>query len=148
MTTRTLTVLGIEAEIKVPYAEGHALNAQEAGVLNQCFAENVGNNMRREVKEAKDTETDAAAIVKTIQEYATRYHFGMTSSRTTDPVEKQARSIARDVLRNELRKQDRTLDDLTKEERAAEISRIAADERVQALAKKQVKGMDELADLV
>ena len=63
-TTRTIMVGTKDAKLEFdnipqPYAEGHAISAIEAKVLNQVFAENIGNNVRAKVQAHLKGEEDA-----------------------------------------------------------------------------------------
>lgn len=88
-----------------PYSAGpHELTAGEASALNQTIAENLSNNLRKKLVDGNPdednrqwTEAEAQAIVdKYIEEYeigVRRAGSGVT--RVTDPVEREARKIAR-----------------------------------------------------
>lgn len=97
-------------QVPAPYAAGHVVTEGEAAILNQTIAENVSNNLRAKllagVKEGEGdsattrqfTEAEAQALV---DEYLASYEPGVRRGgsgepRVTDPVEKEARAIARE----------------------------------------------------
>lgn len=88
-----------------PYAAGtHELTAGEASALNQTIAENLSNNLRAKLTDGNPDENDrqwtpeeAQAIV---DKYLEDYEIGVRragsgAARVTDPVEREARKIAR-----------------------------------------------------
>lgn len=87
--------------IETPYAAGHTLTEIEAKVLNRTFAENVGNNMRKTVKEYKGTDDELAAEVA---KYAAEYSFAEraaagSSGPRLDPVEREATNLIIEALK-------------------------------------------------
>ena len=46
-----MTIEGQTFEVIEPYKEGDVLSANEASQLNQVFRENVGNNIRKQIKD-------------------------------------------------------------------------------------------------
>lgn len=87
-----------------PYSAGpHELSAGEASALNQTIAENISNNLRKKLVEGNPdtdrpwTDAEAQAIVDA---YLAEYEIGVRragtgTARVTDPVEREARKIAR-----------------------------------------------------
>jgi hypothetical protein len=153
-------ILGETFQISQPYAEGHTLTAAEAKALNQTRAENIGNNMRSLVKEAQD-KGDTSELAAKVAEYDARYEFSMgtvggASRVVRDPVEREARAIARDILKAHLAKNGRKLTlakdapQDEKDEWAAQVEEqidaIAQNEKVINAAKKRVKDKKNLAD--
>jgi hypothetical protein len=57
---QTITIQGYEFEAPAPYTEGHQLTNAEAAALNQLLAENLRNNFRTTVQDAKDKALKAA----------------------------------------------------------------------------------------
>jgi hypothetical protein len=57
---QTITIQGYEFEAPAPYTEGHQLSTAEAAALNQLLAENLRNNFRTTVQDAKDKTLKAA----------------------------------------------------------------------------------------
>jgi hypothetical protein len=108
---------GSEIKFKVsvpqPYAAGsHTLTEGEASALNQTIAENLSNNLRaklilgRPAVKDGDTVTEPARAYtaeeaqRLVDEYLAEYEIGVRRSgsgepRVTDPVEREARKIAR-----------------------------------------------------
>lgn len=96
----TFTVL-----VPQPYSAGpHELSVGEASALNQTIAENLSNNLRKKLVEGNPdedgrqwTDAEAQAIVdKYIDEYEIGVRrAGTGAARVTDPVEREARKIAR-----------------------------------------------------
>jgi len=101
-------------QIPAPFNEGHTCTASEAGVLNQTLAENVRNNLAKRVKESLDKgEFDQTKMQAEIDQYLEEYEFGQRRGRgPTDPVEREAFSIARDIVKNALREQGIKLADV------------------------------------
>lgn len=98
---------GVSFDISAPYAEGHTLNAAEAKVLNQTRSENIGNNLRTAVKEAVDSGDPAKLdeVRAALADYDAKYTFTManvSASRKLDPIEREARAIAKDWVKNKL----------------------------------------------
>lgn len=88
-----------------PYAVGpHELTAGEASALNQTIAENLSNNLRAKLTDGNPDESDRAWTAEEAQaivdKYLEEYEIGVRragsgSARVTDPVEREARKIAR-----------------------------------------------------
>lgn len=120
-----ITIAGETFSVPQPYAEGHVLTANEAGALNQVFAENVRNNLASKVKEAKEAGAfDALEFQATVDAYTSSYEFGVRSGgggRVGDPVQAEALDIARDIVRDSLRKKGYKLADV----KAAQITELA-----------------------
>lgn len=96
----TFTVL-----VPQPYSAGsHELTAGEASALNQTIAENLSNNLRKKLVEGNPDENDRAWTAEEAQaivdKYLEEYEIGVRRAgsgapRVTDPVEREARKIAR-----------------------------------------------------
>lgn len=167
---RSVTIGGATFELPAPYSEGHVLNAAEASVLNQTFLENVRNNAASKIKAAKevadkagtefsldtpiggDGEDAAKTLRQTIADYAANYKFGVRVSRTSepaDPVQREARSIAREAINAKLKATGVKRKDVDDDTYEAALVRHAASEAIQAEAKRRVEamgsiGLDEL----
>lgn len=132
MEPRILTIDGKQFTIRQPYEAGHVLNEAEAKTLNQTRAENVGNNMRKKVKEgASDAD---------VQQYDTDYEFSVRAAgrKALDPVEKEALKIAKDAVKNDYIKKGIDVKSVSEEEFDAKVERAMSMEKVQELAKKRV----------
>lgn len=136
----------LEFTVPQPYNEGQAITAVEAKVLNQTFAENIGNNFRARVQATMAGEKDAMSEVElraAFDEYASKYEFTEASAgggrSTMTPVEKEARKIATQVVIAKLAKDGKKRKDVDKEAFDAEVARFAEAEQVLKLAAKKVR---------
>lgn len=104
------TIAGFSVKVPAPYAAGsHTLTDGEASALNQTIAENISNNLRKKLEEGHTegegenattrpfTEAEAQDLVNS---YVADYEVGVRragsgEARVTDPVEREARKIAR-----------------------------------------------------
>ena len=159
METKTKLINDIKFEIAQPYAAGHVCSEAEAKALNQVRSENIGNNMRAAVKKALEDGKTEAEIVAIVAEYDGKYEFNLASVRAAgaaklDPIEKEARKLARELIVADLAKKGRKIsqvpDGLTKEEWdekvETKIDEVAAHEAVIAEATKIVKARSKRAD--
>lgn len=157
MVTKTKTINGLSFEINQPYEAGQTINEAEARALNQTRSENIGNNVRVKVKEMQDAGKDLGEIAAYVSEVDAAYVFNLATvaaSRKLDPVEREARNLARELLKNHLAQSGRKLtvapEGLTKEEWdekvESEVDRIAASEAVLKQAKKNVDAKKKAAD--
>jgi len=148
--TRNIIIAEQMFEVRTPYAEGHVLTAAEAKQLNQVRCENVANNFRKRVKEAIEKGEDLNNIRAELAEYDSKYDFtaatGGTSAPRLNPVEREARAIARAAIKQHLASQGRKITDipegLTQEEwdekLEAAISATALKDEVVKSAKKRI----------
>jgi len=144
------TINGVQFELSEPYAEGHVCSAIEARVLNQTRSENIGNNTRAKIKEMQEGDATEQDILDYVAGVDADYVFtaaGVSASRKLDPVEREARKLAREFLKDQLSLTGRKLtvapDGKTEEEWeelvAGEIDRLAADDTFVKIAKKNVE---------
>jgi hypothetical protein len=124
--TREITINGQELSIEVPYEEGHVLTAAEASQLNQVYCENLGNNFRSKVKEMLEGGSTLDDIQSALDAYAENYEFGVRRSsggtkRTVDPIEKEARALAKKALTDFFKKKDVDFSSLSVDEKEAAI---------------------------
>jgi hypothetical protein len=154
-------IAGETFQISAPYAAGHTLTEAEAKTLNQVRSENIGNNVREKVKELVEAgKLDEARAL--VAEKDSTYEFTMATvgaSQKLDPVEREARSIAKEIVKAKLAEKGLKInvapDGETKESWAekieANIEKFAAAEQVIKEAKKAVdakkKRFDSLAGL-
>jgi len=149
---RTISIYDNSFEVPQPYSEGHTLSAIEAGVLNQCFAENISNNQRKHVKAAMDEAEGAPTLEEVIagfKEYASNYQFteaGTSSRIQLTPVEKEAKKIATALVNKHLRETDRKKADVDPDLYAAQVAKVAASDTVLKAAKRRVKEMEAFDD--
>lgn len=163
---RTVTIQGLQFNLSDPYTEGHPLTAAEANALNQLRAENIGNNMRKAIKEAAEAHSEVIPdgvlqdFAAKVAEYDAAYEFSMSSGsggapRILDPVEKRALEIARAKVRDQARTQKRKIlakgveatsdTDITRERFEEVVRGLAKREDIVKLAKKQVKDQEATA---
>lgn len=113
MEKQTIKVAGIEFEVTGRYAEGHVLTAIEANVLDQTRFENLRNNFTPKVKKAEEAakaagvELDVEKLRAEFATYADEYQFGVkregTGKTVTDPVEREALRMAKELVKGALR---------------------------------------------
>jgi hypothetical protein len=164
-STQAIVIQSYDFTIPAPYAEGHALNANEAAALNQLYAENVRNNSASRIKAAREAvekeggefsldtymvgEGDAAVTLRqSIEDYAANYEFGArrTSTREpVDPIQREAQRIAKELVSQQLGAKGIKIKDLADGVYDQHVAAVAANERVQKLATKRVKEREELA---
>ncbi len=102
-------------KIPQPFLEGHKCTGNEAAALNQILVENTRNNFAKRVKTAVENGTmDAGAMQKELDAYLTSYEFGIRrGGGPSDPVGKEANSLAKQIIQNALRKKGFKLADVT-----------------------------------
>lgn len=148
METKSKIIHGVAFDITQPYAEGHVVTVAEARALNQVRSENIGNNVREKLKELLDA-GDTAGATALVAARDAEYVFNMSSGSASvrrDPIENEARKVARDYIKASLAESGRKFSVAPEGETAeswgekieAEIERISADENVLKIAKKNV----------
>lgn len=126
-----ITIQDLVFDVPQPYKEGDVLNANEAAALNQTYAENLRNNFapaikkaREEVAKARNIELkdvknemlDQNALRAAFIEYEKEYEFGARrGGRMLDPVEREAISIATDIVKNALKAKNIKLNSVSDE---------------------------------
>jgi hypothetical protein len=105
---KTMTVQGVSVEVSQPYKVGHPVTEAEAAALNQTRAENIGNNLRKVVKdllevEGATTDTVQSDAQKAVTAYDGEYKFTMASvgggsTARLDPLAKECRVVARNFI--------------------------------------------------
>ena len=154
---KTKTINGIEFTISQPYDTGHVCTEAEAKALNQTRSENIGNNVRAKLKEMQEKGESADAMSAYVAEVDGKYEFtlaAVAASRKLDPVEREARNLAKELLKSHLATSGRKLtvapegltEDEWKEKVEAEIERIATSDAVLKQAKKNVDAKKKAAD--
>ena len=154
---KTKTIEGRNFVISQPYEEGHTLTAIEARVLNQTRSENIGNNVRAKLKEAIEQGASDDQLAALVAEVDATYAFtaaGTRSAARLDPYEREARKIARELLKAHLSESGRKLtvppEGTTQEEWdekiETEVDRIATMDTVLEAAKKEVDAKKKRAD--
>lgn len=152
--TKTITIQGLEFEVNTPYVAGHVVTEAEAKALNQVRLENIRNNMASAVKEAKGegdsiTEDAYGALKTKVAEYDASYVFTLASvgggKRSTDPVEAEAKKLAKAAIAAKLAADGRTLKSVDPDKLAAAIAKLAESADIVKEAKRIVKARTESA---
>jgi len=101
MASKKITISGQTFEVNQPYAAGHQITDAEARALNQTRAENIGNNFRKQIKEANGDEGKLQELASELVAYDEKYTFAMGGGgrEPVDPVDKEALVIARKAVR-------------------------------------------------
>ena len=140
---KTISINGRAVEVSEPYAEGQTITAIEAKVLNQTRAENIGNNFRKQFKDAGEDEAKIAEALEALRTYDKEYKFsaGGVARAPVDPVEREAMKIAREAIKSALAEKGKKMKDVDQEKLAELIERTATQEDVLKLARKRVADM-------
>ena len=120
-TPRSLKVIaGIQLRVPEPYAAGREIDETEARVLNQVFAENLGNNLRSTFTKVynsddgvfTDPSWDQARAQDELDDKAQTYQWYQRSGGriSMNPVEKKARELATAAVKDALARDGRTAD--------------------------------------
>lgn len=164
---KNLTIAGVNFEAPFKYSAGHVLTENEARVLNQTRFENLRNNFAGKVKasvEGAEGSIPQADLPKAFAEFEASYDFSTpgTGNGATrlDPVEKEAMSLAREVVKAKLAKAGKSYNPpkgaseaeatAYKEQIAAVVARVAERDDIVAAAKKNVasrsKALETISD--
>lgn len=144
-----LKMFGQTFQIGAPYAEGQTINAAEAKTLNQIRKENISNNVRKKLGELAGEgkvllgaaiDQALALVSKADSEYVFTLASVGAGKRIVDPVEKEAMALARAFVSAKLAEKGIKVKDYDKDKLAAKIAEVAATDKVQAIAKKNVAG--------
>lgn len=163
--TKTIVIQGVEFQAPVPYAAGHVLTEHEARHLNQTYHENVRNNFAKTVKAAQNGDGSVDELPAKFDEYISTYTLDSaravgTGTRSLDPIEREARALAKALIRDKLAATGRSINppkDASDDEKAefkakidAKIEEVAAREEIMAAARKNVadrqKQMSKIAE--
>ena len=146
-----ITISGIQFAVPNRYEEGHELTAGEASALNQTLHENLRNNFAKKVSEAtngqsiddEDVREKLLALLQPqLDEYADNYEFGVRTGGgpIKDPVEAEAMRIARDKIREHLKRKGTKLKDVVAADITAAAERLLErNPEIRALAKQRVE---------
>lgn len=157
--TKAITIQGLKAEVSAPYAEGHTITEAEAAALNQVRSENIRNNTARLVKAAIDeagvekADELGADVVEglkaKIAEYDAEYVFNMASvgggRQPTDPVEVEAKKMARQLINAQLKSQGKKVGDVDKDAYNNAVATVAAKPEIRERAEKALKDREAAA---
>lgn len=149
---REITIQGQDFTVEVPYSAEHVLTAAEASQLNQVYLENIGNNFRSKIKEMLEAGSTTDAIQTELDKYAAEYEFGTRRAgsgvkRTTDPIAKEMRLLAKKALTDFFKKKDVNYADLSAEEKEAAIKTYFEKhgEKLRGIAERRVADAAEMA---
>lgn len=119
-----ITIQGMTFNVPAVFGAGHVLSQVEADVLNQTFHENLRNNYASKVEKAQEAAkkdggapVDPTALQAGLDEYIKTYEFGVKRGgvRVTDPVEREARDIAKARIEAALKGKGKKLKDIETE---------------------------------
>lgn len=156
MATKDIMIQGVKFTATTPYEAGHQLTEVEAKVLNQTRLENLRNNFSARVKAANEGGEGAPtldSLTGEFAEYDTKYTFAMPSTgggaRKLDPVEREARALAIEIIRDNLSNENppRKYADVKKanpEGLAGKIEELSLNDEVVKLAKQRVKAKESM----
>lgn len=117
-TMPTINMHGLNFELDDPYTEGHQCTAAEAAELNKNRRTNIRNNWSPRVERARATRHPGEGVLEKITaelqakltEYAAAYSFGQKPTpAVVDPVQHEARRLARGKVITKLREQGHDL---------------------------------------
>jgi len=149
--SKNIMIHGETFQVAAPYAEGQVLGAAEAKSLNQTRAENIANNFRKKVKEVLDGKGSIDVVRTEFAEYDTKYTFSMGGGGAPrvvmDPVECEARSIARNAIKAKLSIDGKKLKQVDPEKLEAAIVNLIARPDIVKAARKRVAEMKQAADI-
>lgn len=155
METTQISILDQIINVPNKYAAGHVLTEIEAKVLNRTFAENVGNNQRAKIKDAIAAGTVAEAIAAA-EAYAATYEFsvasasGGSSKPKLSPLESECRRLAIVKVKQHIESTGRKVSEVKKadpEAYEAAVQKVAANEQIVKLAKKNLKDLEATAGI-
>ena len=122
-----LTIEGVKLSAIAPYNAGHVLTEAEASVLNQTFRENLRNNLATKIStmvteaEKAGSAVNVDAAQAALDEYTASYEFGVRKpgaggARVMDPVEREARAIARSKITEKVKAKGHKVKDIPAEQ--------------------------------
>jgi hypothetical protein len=129
-TTQSITILGLQFDVRWPYSAGHVCTRGEARALNQRRLESIRSHLALMAKNGALTQADVDA-------YAASYVFGERTTRRR-PVEVEALALARRLVRkNGQSRKENT-------QAARELLQGEKGEAIRAQAAKQVAELKDL----
>lgn len=152
--TRTITVQGLQFQVRWPYSEGHVCSAIEAEALNKARAENIRNNFAKRVTEAQaeakatncaDESEVNAQLAMAFDTYDRDYEFGLLSPRSMDPVGREAQRISGIIVREQLNRRGQQEDDMEPEALKRKINETALLPAVRMEAERRLNAMKDVA---
>ena len=115
--TQPLTIQGQQFNIPMPFSAGHVLEASEASAMNQLYAENIRNNFAGKMKKAEEAKETIPGQAE-LDVYCQTYKFGAKgiSGPKLDPVEAEARRLAKTAITEALKAKGYKLKDVPDEQ--------------------------------
>lgn len=154
----TITIAGQSFNVPVRYAAGHVLNEGEADALNQTFHENLRNNFAKKAKEGADEGLPLDVLQQQLDTYAEGYQFGARTGGggSRDPVRSEAMEIARQMVRDGLRRAQKKLSDYTSAQISGAAEKLLAGDKGTPIlemarnrvAERQAAAGDDLDDII
>lgn len=148
-TPRASLTIGAQTyQIPLLFNAGYTLNDNEAAQMNQVLKENVGNNLRGRIDKATK-EGKPVPTQDEVDEYVRGYEFGVRLGgvRITDPVEREARDIAKVLVRDKLKTLNIKLSSVSPEKMEEYVSKLAAQENIRAEAETRVGRAKKLTEV-
>jgi|TARA_R110000824_G_scaffold230800_4_gene418486 hypothetical protein len=121
------TISGETFSVPTPFIEGTVLTGNQASALNQVLVENVRNNFASRIKKAKETEGGVLPSQEELDAYVSTYEFGERRGSTGDPVQREALSIATELVKEAIKDAGKKVSDFD-----AKFIRSKAEETVAA----------------
>lgn len=158
MSTKQITIAGTPFTVATPFVAGHVLTEGEAKALNQTRLENIRNNMAAQVKkEMESIEADAEgnkavpqSLIDAVSKYDSEYEFTLATvsagRRSTDPVDTEARKIAKASIAKQIIAKGGKLADVPKDRLAAAVETLSQRADIQKAAKDAVKARNKVAE--
>lgn len=137
-----ITIAGNIFNVPNRYEEGHELTENEAAALNQTYHENLRNNFAKKVSEGVESGKSLEDLQSELDEYAQSYQFGVRTGGgyVRDPVMSEAMGIAKNKIREHLRKKGVKLKDVEgKAITEAAKKLLARSPEIMELAKQRVE---------
>ena len=143
----TVTIAGRSFRIPSRYSAGHTLTEGEASQLNQVFRENVGNNFRKQIKDAGEG-LNVDEMQGKIDTYTANYQFGVrtpgaSGPRLTDPLAREALRLAKLAVENAIRKRGENPKDYDAKALSAKALEVSKTDRYQTLARNSLDALGE-----
>ena len=157
MTERVLNLPGgVAISVAQPFEEGHVLTAIEAAKLNQTFADAIRTPLMakltrlKEVAKNEDKEVDVAAATADFQSYANEYEFSERGTRSVvDPVEVEARKIAKDQVLTAIRDKGGKVRDYSSEQIDAYVTKVLENRpQIREEAERRVNSTRQIAGVL
>lgn len=153
---QNITIQGIRVKVPKLFREGDTLTAATAAELNRIAGENVRNNSAKKIKQAKKQHGENLPqnvlddLTKDIVAYAESYEFrGKRQARTIDPVEREAKKIAKERILAKLREKDYKVNQMPDGWMDAQITTVLGKyPEIMAEAEKRVRAGQEFGEIV